>query len=63
METDQDFTMVFDYVCDIEIHYNNRFEFFQIKTHRRYKSYTTKSLTKMEGEGSILGKLYVLATP
>ena len=60
MEKDQDFTMVFDYACDIEVHYENGFEFFQIKTHGRSKSYTTKRLTKVEGEGSILGKLYVL---
>ena len=60
MEEDQDFTMVFDYVCDIEVHYENGLEFFQIKTHGRYKSYTTKKLIKIEGEGSILGKLYVL---
>ena len=60
MEEDQDFTMVFDYACDIEVHYENGFEFFQIKTHGRSKSYTTKRLTKVEGEGSILGKLYVL---
>ena len=60
MEEDCDFTMVFDYACDIEVHYENGFEFFQIKTHGRSKSYTTKRLTKVEGEGSILGKLYVL---
>lgn len=60
METDKDFVMVFDYVCDIEVHYKDGFEFFQIKTHGRNKSYTTKSLTKIEGEGSILGKLYIL---
>ncbi len=60
MEEDRDFTMVFDYACDIEVHYENGFEFFQIKTHSRSKSYTTKRLTKVEGEGSILGKLYVL---
>ena len=60
MEEDRDFTMVFDYACDIEVHYENGFEFFQIKTHGRSKSYTTKRLTKVEGESSILGKLYVL---
>ena len=60
MEEDQDFTMVFDYACDIEVHYENGFEFFQIKTHDRCKSYTTKRLTKVKGENSILGKLYVL---
>lgn len=61
METDEDFTVVFDYVCDIEVHFENGFEFYQIKTHGNHKSYAYKSLTKVEGEGSILGKLYVLA--
>lgn len=60
MEKDQDFTIVFDYVCDVEIHYKNSFEFYQIKSHKSSNSYTTKKLTKNIGEGSILGKLYVL---
>lgn len=60
METDENFTIVFDYVCDIEIHYDNKFEFFQIKTREKIKSYTTTKLTKISGTGSILGKLYVL---
>jgi len=61
MEKDLDFAMVFDYACDIEVHYKNGFDFFQIKTHGKCKSYTTRQITKVEGEGSILGKLYVLA--
>jgi hypothetical protein len=60
MEDDREFTMVFDYACDIEVHYKDGFEFFQIKTHGTSKNYTTKSLTAVKGEGSILGKLYVL---
>jgi hypothetical protein len=60
MEDDREFTMVFDYACDIEVHYKDGFEFFQIKTHGTSKNYTTNSLTKVKGEGSILGKLYVL---
>lgn len=60
METDENFTIVFDYVCDIEIHYDDKFEFFQVKTHEKTKSYTTASLTKIKGTGSILGKLYIL---
>ena len=54
------FTVVFDYVCDVEIHVQNGFEFYQIKTHSNTASYTKKSLTKIDGEGSILGKLYLL---
>lgn len=60
MEEERNFSMVFDYVCDIEVHFQDGFEFYQIKTHKDAKSYTTNSLTKVSGEGSILGKLYVL---
>lgn len=55
-----DFIMVFDYVCDIELHLADGFEFYQIKTHSGNKSYTWKKLTTIKGEGSILGKLYIL---
>lgn len=57
---DKDFTMVFDYACDIEVHVKDGFEFYQIKTHSGNKSYTWKKLTNVKGEGSILGKLYIL---
>ncbi len=63
MESSDDFTMVFDYVCDIEIHLDSKFEFYQIKTHKEGQSkYTPKSLVKKKSseEGSILGKLFVL---
>lgn len=64
MENDKPFTMVFDYVCDIEVHMEDEFEFYQIKTHSKSQSaYTTTSLTKKESknsQGSILGKLFVL---
>lgn len=64
MESSDDFTIVFDYVCDIEIHLDSGFEFYQIKTHKESQSkYTPKSLVKIkEGEeGSILGKLFVFS--
>ena len=64
MESDKPFTMVFDYVCDIEVHMEDGLEFYQIKTHNKSQSaYTTTSLTKKESKnshGSILGKLFVL---
>lgn len=65
MESANDFTIVFDLVCDIEVHLDNGFEFYQIKTHKESQpKYTVKSLLKVkEGEqGSILGKLFVLNT-
>lgn len=63
MESADDFTIVFDLVCDIEIHFDDKFEFYQIKTHKESQpKYTAKSLVKIKSgeEGSILGKLFVL---
>lgn len=63
MEAADDFTVVFDYVCDIEVHKSDSLEFYQIKTHKTGKAgYTSKNIVKISNgqEGSILGKLYVL---
>lgn len=64
MKEDKDFTIVFDYVCDVEIHYQDGFEFHQIKTHGPNESpYSARNLTRKESKhatGSILGKLYAL---
>lgn len=64
MESSGDFVIVFDYVCDIEVHLKNGLEFYQIKTHgNNSPAYTYRSLSKNEtkdSEGSIIGKLYVL---
>lgn len=64
MECDKKFAVVFDYACDVEVHYEESLEFYQIKTHgTNTTSYTCKSLTKKKtdnAEGSILGKLYKL---
>lgn len=49
-----DFTMVFDYACDIEIHFEDGFEFYQIKTHTGNHTYTWKKLSEVKGVGSIL---------
>ena len=52
MESANDFTIVFDLVCDIEVHLDKGFEFYQIKTHKESQpKYTAKSLVKVkEGE-------------
>lgn len=57
-----DFTMIFDYVCDIELHSNGCFEFYQLKSRKGTKVYTVDSITKIEpnSKNSILGKLYML---
>ena len=64
IEIDKDFTVVFDYACDVEVHYKDGLEFYQIKTHgSNSPSFTYKNITKIaskNAEGSILGKLYVL---
>lgn len=62
MEQSDDFIMVFDHVCDIEVHKENKFDFYQIKSKSSGKTHTAKNLTKRKKEGSIIGKLYVLAT-
>ncbi|EGP5659630.1 DUF4297 domain-containing protein [Enterococcus faecium] len=54
----QEFTMVFDYVCDIELHYDGSYEFYQVKTSSA-KSYTTSKLTTVgKKKKSIIGTLY-----
>jgi hypothetical protein len=55
-----DFIMVFDYVCDIEVHSNTGYEFYQLKSHKGEKSYSINEIIKMKSGSSILGKLYAL---
>lgn len=54
----QEFTMVFDYVCDIELHYDDSYEFYQVKTSTA-KLYATSNLTMIgKKKNSIIGTLY-----
>jgi len=58
---ESDFCVVFDYKCDIEVHFNNALEFYQIKTHKIQSPYTFAKISKCDKTGnSILGKLFVL---
>lgn len=58
MHVSQNFYMIFDYVCDIEIHFSNRFEFYQVKTGSG-KSYTINNLiNRGKKKNSVLGTLY-----
>ena len=66
-DTTEDFTVIFDYVCDVEIHTPNDSTYYQIKTRKNTKPYTTNEICKTEinkktGETihSILGKLYLI---
>lgn len=56
------FCIIFDYVCDIELHLEDgTLEFFQIKTKKSAASYTLEQILKIEkGNNSILGKLFIL---
>ena len=45
---EKNFNMVFDYVCDIEVHWENgQYEFYQIKTSNSGESYTQSKLTRI----------------
>jgi hypothetical protein len=58
---EKNFTMVFDYSCDIEIHKEDSLEFYQVKTQNNNDAYKVKKLTTPNRVGdSILGKLYRL---
>ena len=58
---EDDFTIVFDYACDIEIHCKDKLEFYQLKSHLGIKKYTIYELTNPgKKKNSILGKLLIL---
>ena len=57
----KDFCMVFDYVCDLELHMESTLEFYQIKTCSGGTPYTIKRIANPDKAGkSILGKVYLL---
>ncbi|MFQ8661522.1 MAG: dsDNA nuclease domain-containing protein [Clostridia bacterium] len=53
-----DFYIIFDYVCDIEIHTKDELEFYQIKTHNSENYSLTDIIRKNKAGKSILGKLF-----
>lgn len=57
-----DFCVVFDYKCDIEIHFNDSLEFYQIKTHKVQSPYKFTVISKPDKNTgkSIIGRLYLL---
>lgn len=58
---EDNFCVVFDYKCDIEVHLNNSLEFYQVKTHKIQSPYTFSTLSKQDKTGkSIIGKLFLL---
>lgn len=54
------FSVVFDYVCDVEIHLDGLYEFYQIKTTKNNTNFTINKIIKPKNGSSILGKLYEL---
>ena len=56
----EDFCVVFDYKCDIEIHFNDSIEFYQIKTHKIQSPYKFSDLKRHKEGLSIIAKLFVL---
>jgi len=57
-----EFCVVFDYKCDIEIHFSERIEFYQIKTHKVQEPYTFTKISRKNNAGkSVIGQLYCLS--
>ena len=57
----EDFCVVYDYKCDIEIHLSDLLEFYQIKTHKVQEPYKFTQISKQDKTGkSIFGKIYLL---
>ena len=59
-----DYTVVFDYVCDIELHCNDNdiLKFYQLKTNNTGKPNNINFLTKKEKDkDSIIGKMYKIS--
>lgn len=55
-----DFCVVFDYKCDIEIHFTDAIEFYQIKTHKIQSPYKFTDLKRHKEGSSIIAKLFLL---
>ncbi|OHW63131.1 hypothetical protein EUAN_09150 [Andreesenia angusta] len=54
------FSVIFDYVCDIEVHFDDSYEFYQIKTSKGSSAYTLSKILKPTNGSSVLGKLFDL---
>jgi len=57
---EDNFCVIFDYKCDIEVHLDGSIEFYQIKSQKAQKPYSFTEISKIKGTGSVIGKLYVL---
>lgn len=57
---DGDFCVIFDYVCDIEIHTKDKLEFYQVKTNNKGEYPLTQIIKKNKAGKSVLGKLLTI---
>lgn len=55
-----DYVAVFDYCCDVEIHTDTHYEFYQLKTRNKVEVFELKKLRYKSNGKSIYGKLYKL---
>lgn len=54
------YAVVFDYVCDIELHYNSELELYQVKVNKNQNHFTLTDLLKhKDNSNSIVGKLMI----
>lgn len=56
-----DFCVIFDYKCDVEVHFSDSLEFYQLKTHKVQSPYAFSKLSKrIKEKPSIMGKLFAI---
>lgn len=56
-----DFCVIFDYKCDVEVHFSDALEFYQLKTHKVQSPYAFSKLSKrVKEKPSIMGKLFAI---
>ena len=59
-----DFCVIFDYKCDVEVHFSDSLEFYQLKTHKVQSPYAFSKLSKrIKEKPSIMGKLFAIKNP
>ena len=63
-KANNEYTIIFDFKCDIELHKEDELDFYQIKT-KKSGNYNSNNLCKKgkNENNSILGKLYALYSP
>lgn len=63
-KANNEYTIIFDFKCDIELHKDDELDFYQIKT-KKSGNYNSNNLCKKDKNenNSILGKLYALYSP